>query len=297
MMDWYLFALISSLAGIGPFLIADYIKIRGFTLTLWTRIFVVLALLPVIFFFPAPSDPFFYVFLSCAGLAYFHYDVAYYDLAMKKGSGLTSRIKPLSIWVTFFLWSIITPSLLLSYIAQPLISTGILFSIGLGVYFALRLKKCEFSWSATVAMAPYMLLSGLGQSFGKLSIDRADEMVSGTIHYVFWTAGFITLMLIGLKTFFPNHTAKYSDEGSSFKTTYLLFGAMNGVILLIAGFSKYFAYWHVENPAYVSVFALLGPFWVLGLKKALGHKEPGDLIAGFGIVLSCILLVFFTRIL
>ncbi len=287
---WILFAFLQSLAGIGAYLIADFTRVRSFDLMFWNRIFGCVMLSPILLFIPPPTSASFYVLCLFTAAIYAIYDLVFLDMASQKGAGLPTRIAPLSAWATFILWLFINPSLMMKYIDNPLASFGIISSAVLCGYFALRLRKCLLTWEAMKKALPFIGLSALGAVFSKSAIDQTN-MISGTFYYLFMQAALVGAIYMFMKLFMPNTTSQYASGENIVRREFILAGFLSALCFISFGIFKISAFWSVENPAYVSVFGLLAPFWVFILKKILGKEEQGDILSGFGIVVGCICLV------
>jgi len=286
---WVLFALLQSLAGIGAYLIADFTRVRSFNLMFWNRVFGCLMLSPILLFIPPPTSTSFYVLCLFTAAIYAIYDLVFLDMASQKGAGLPTRIAPLSAWATFIIWLFINPSLLVKYVDNPLVSAGILASAVLCGYFALRLRKCILTWESMKKALPFIGLSAFGAVFSKSAIDQTN-MLSGIFYYLFMQATLVGGIYMFMKLFMPATTAKYSSGQRLVRKEFILAGFLSALCFLAFGIFKISAFWSVENPAYVSIFGLLAPFWVFVLKRILGKKEEGDILSGFGVVIGCICL-------
>lgn len=293
---WILFAFLQSLAGIGAYLIADFTRVRSFDLMFWNRVFGCVMLSPILLFIPPPTSLSFYVFCLFTAAIYSIYDLVFLDMASQKGAGLPTRIAPLSAWATFVLWLFINPSLIVKYLGNPLASAGIIASAILCGYFALRLRKCLLTWDSMKRAVPFIGLSALGAVFSKSAIDQTN-ILSGTFYYLFMQAALVGGVYMFMKLFMPMTTAKYSSGKTLVRKEFILAGFLSALCFLAFGVFKISAFWAVENPAYVSIFGLLAPFWVFLLKKALGKKEQGDIVSGFGVVVSCICLALCVNLL
>ena len=99
---------------------------------------------------------------------------------------------------------------------------------------------------------------------------------------------------------FKNKLMQRNDEDQCVQSSRLktiVVGFFAAMIFIFSMVSKNYAIWMVENPAYVSVFAMLAPFWLILIYKFMGRKEAADVKSGVILVLGCILLVICTKFL
>lgn len=293
---WILFALLQSFAGIATYLIADFTKLRGFDLMLWNRIFGFFFLLPILFLIPAPTSSLFYFLCFFTAGIYALYDLVFLDMATKKGAGLPTRIAPLSVWGTFILWCAIHPDTISQYIDNPTIALGIIGSAIFCGFCALRLRHCHFTWGTLKEVLPYVFLSACGAVLSKTAIDQ-ETMLSGTLYYLFMQAFLVSGIYIFMALSPFQFAKKYASGESLFRKKLIISGAASALFFVLFGVFKISAFWLVDNPAYVGIFGLLAPFWVYILKRILKKEEQGDILSGLGLVLGCIFLIVFTRIL
>ncbi len=293
---WIFFAVLAALSWAGNSLVNEYFQIRSLHLLFWMRLFVVLALIPVVLQFDPPTDPIFYLMLAGTVVCFAYADVIYFKKAADSGAGVVTRFEGLMVPIVFVFWILLDPMLMLRYLETPVRSAGILAALSGGVYFALRLRHCDFSFPVLKAMTPALLAGGMGVVFGKIAMSHSDYH-SGVWYYSFLQS-LSVLIVYAVVLGIPKISKRFAVEkleDSLFSKRTIIAAACIAIGWSIHVPSKYYAITDVENPAYVSVIGLTAPFWVLLIYRLLKRREDGDIMSGIGIVFCAILLIIFTQ--
>lgn len=297
---WAIFAGLFSFFTIINWLAGEFFPGNMLRFVFLMRLFTFIGSLPVLVILPWPDDPVFYISVVIGCCIFAYTDLVYYGLVSRDGSGVVSRMEPVSSWFLFFVWTLISPALLFSYIENPVRLVGIVLSLTGCVYFALRLRQCEISWSVLKRIFPAILLGVIGVSSSKIAMD-ASPLHSGIWYYVLLQSGVMVLIysiLFRLKTI-PTlgdlDIAERDIPQKLFTRRAVMFALLAVLGMLTAQPLKYYAISLAENPAYVTVFALLSPFWILLVYKALGRREGADILSGLGIVVCTAIMVMFTQ--
>ncbi|MAI61260.1 MAG: hypothetical protein CBB87_02075 [Micavibrio sp. TMED27] len=299
--SWIGFAFMLSVFSIITPLTAEYFPGRMMRLLFLMRVFACLFLLPFFFILDLapPSDPIFYICTISATLLFVYSDLVFFGLVAKSGAGVISRIEPLSAWFLFFGWTLVSPALLMNYISNPFQLTGLIFSLSLCVYFALRLKNCDVSWSALKRFAPILFVIVVATTLSKTAMNHSP-LYSGVFYYSLCqcsTAAFVLGALFKLRKIptLGDLDIPDSEIPERFVTwRSARYGILVGGGFVLSQISKYMAISLADNPAYVTVFGLLCPFWIMLFYRIIGKREEVDVLSGLGIVFSAALLVFFT---
>lgn len=294
---WVFFSLIMSFAMAGMFLVNEYFKASSLHMLFWMRLITLTILLPIIFFIPPPTDTIFYAGTITSALLFAYVDIMLIGLVAASGAGVVSRIEPLSVGLTFILWLLITPSLALDYIDQPIRGIGIVLSLSGALYFAMALRRCEITSQALKYLLPSILLIALGTLGAKIAMDHSPPL-SGVVYYAVIQCIIVLAAYIAILLFKPrvdwfrgvNITGQLKDRGV------ILGGICLSVTWLMGVPSKQYALSLVENPSYVTLFGLLSPVIILLIYRLVGRREEANVTAGLGIVACAALLIIFTRL-
>ena len=299
-LSWVIFAFGLSVFLVFEFLIKEYFPGRMLRLLFLMRLFSFIALLPVLVLIEPPTEILFYVGAIVAAILFGYSDLIVGGLMQKNGAGVVARVQPLSSWVLFFGWTALSPALLVDYIENPIRLLGIIAALTACVYFALRLKQCDVTWETMKRIAPSVMLVVVATIFSKMAMVHSG-FHSGVYYYALIQASFLMLFYLALFRFKSIPGLGDLDLAEEvpeklFTKRAVLFGLMAMVALLFAQISKYYAISLAENPAYVTMFGLLTPFWILIVYRAIGRRESADIWSGLGIVASAAALVFFTQL-
>lgn len=292
---WAVFALASAFLRSGSALIGEFSRVSSLHLMFWMRVVGFLLLLPVVFLVEWPGNPYYYLCVIATGFIFAFYDVLVFSLTARHGAGVVTRLEPLMVWGVFFLWVLVTPSLLLDYIQNPVRGGGVLLSILACVYFSLRLKKCTISMDALKILWPYILMASVGLVLSKTAMNLSP-FHSGILFYGFIQCAIalpIYVLLVSRNKFNLVGGEDFENRVTGRRTVF--FGVMTGLIWTIANIVKYYGITLAENPAYITVFGLTSPLWVLLVYKGIGRKEKAEIWPGLGIVASAAALIICTR--
>lgn len=284
-------------------LVNQYFKLPGQYPIFWSRVFVVAALAPVmIFAVDWPTRPDFYAAVLLTAVIALLSDTRVLNTTAKYGGGVTSRVLPYMVWVTFIMWMPIDPSQFTDYVEQPLRTAGILLSIGGGVWFSTRLNRCEITRAARAALIPALVGYSMNQVLNKYAM-TVSGFHSGVYSYMFiqsLAVAAIAGVYISFRKFRPlpevlpgaerDETDVSRNAAALFSRRVLAAGFFLGLGWFTHMVFKNYAMTLTPNPAYMTAITLTSPVWVIAIYKLIGYKEDADVLSGLGIVACAILL-------
>lgn len=290
-LDWWAHGLISSFCGAGFLLVNQQFKMRASTLMLWRGFGVALAYVPLAMMVPWPTNPVFYVATVTMGIIVSFFDKMCLESSAKFGAGVTSRLLPLGVWLTFFLYLFVDPTHARALLANPAQAGGIIGAMALGIGAIFFLRKDVVSVAAFKFMAPALVMVGLIDVINKIAMTSSPNPLSGAFVY-----GLIMSITIGVVTvvrrrFFEE---KRVDFMQSFARRVFKGGLLVVMFIVLGMINKNIAMFYTPNPAYVSVLALSSPLWIALYNKLTGHKDKANIWAGFLFVFSAALLILLT---
>lgn len=279
-MIWAFWALMHTLLYGSVNQINRYLQLKGTLLVRWRGLIPALMALPFLFFFPAPTDPVYY--LAClisGGMVYFH-DGTMYDVSARYGAQVAFRLRPLIIPCVFGLWLVLKPAQWEVMRTHPFEAAGLVACLFLIMLFLMRMAKCHISRAAFLDMLPVIFTGIVFDITNKTAMDHA-QFPSSTIYYVFIVSGFSflgSLVLAGRKAPSIIHEMGKIAPKAVPVTSIVIFSMI----------ARNLAMMHTPNPAYVSAIGLTAPFWIMIWMKLRGEKEEADWVSGTGLVLSVI---------
>lgn len=290
--DWWAHGLISSFCGAGFLLVNQHFKMRASTLMLWRGFGVALAYLPLAMAVLWPTNPVFYVATIATGVIVSFFDKLCIESSAKFGAGVTSRLLPLGVWLTFFMYLFVNPAHATHLLNNPASTLGILAAMAMGVGAMLFLRRDVVSRQAVLFLAPALVLAGFIDLFNKIAMGAAPDPLSGAFVY-----GLLMSFTIGIVTVIRRRF--FEEKKVDFKQTFargVYRGGLLVVMFIVAGMiNKNIAMFFTPNPAFVGVLALSAPLWIAFYNKLTGHRDKANVWAGMLFVLSAALLVLLTR--
>lgn len=277
---WFVLALSAAMMTTAVPLVQEKYRADGFALALWNKLFVAIMTLPILLYVGVPDDPLFYIYLAATAVIYSISDVVFFRSVPVVGSGVVTRLLPISVVATFFIWFLIEPDLWHEYMQQPYKLMAICLILLAFLYFAARLKKCHVSWQGVRLLWPVIIAACIGPVISKLALDRAGQ-VQAPLAYVCIQS---IMMVMCLSVFYRirkpiSHQVMFSKEAIR---TGIILAALAGVMI----FLKMKAYQLVDNPGFVSLVVFTDSLWVILVYRLIGKKETANIWAGLGIV-SC----------
>lgn len=255
----------------------------------WLRLFMLLICLPILCFIGWPTDPTFYVATFVTAFIWAYADLSSFRATEEFGAGSITRLIPLNVIVTFFMWIVIKPDVLHGYMDEPLRATGIFVAMLGAVFFAMRLQDHPVSRHAIRALGPVILMSGMGVVFAKIALDSAGmaSNSSAVFGYMAVQAFFMIIVFGALETFWQPVPRAVFTGRVAMQTGFLM-----GLNTIVHMAFKSYAYQLVDNPAYVSALILTTPLIVLLYYKLFKGQIVGNLKAGFMILLCVVIMVY-----
>lgn len=293
---WLFFAVVASISQAGLALVNEKFKVSPVHMLFWMRVILLIVLFPVALFITWPTDPLYYLFVAICAFIFAYSDLVRFGVVAKAGAGTVTRLDPLTVGITFVIWTVLSPSLLSSYMDYPVRAGCIVLSLVGSIYFALRLRRCVISRDALHQMTPVLVLGAFGIVIGKFAMMHAT-LVSGVIGYVFLQCVIVVVSYVVMMNVpYLARRLPHRDmlSGIRKKVVLLAGGWMAGAWLMHTPF-KWMAITVVENPAYVTMVGLTAPLWVILFYKMTGRKEKSDVWPGIGIIVCVAVLVMVTQ--
>ena len=289
--SWVLLALVATVTTAGMALISEFQKQPTIPRLFWLRLFSLIGVLPFSFFIQWPSDPAFYIYMMAISVLICGSDALYYDAAKNSGAGATTRIEPLSVLMTFVVWTLMTPVQMDHYIGHPLIGLGISACFAGAGYCALRLRHCAVSFPVMKKLAPVIVTMTFVSILGKKAMDAGGLPQDAAVAYLVVQVSFIVVFYGVSSVVAPARTGSLKPN-----RPLLLSALMMAICSVVHIASKNIAYTHVPNPAYVTIIGLTAPLMVVAAYRVIGKREEADIRAGLGIVVSAALLIALTKL-
>jgi len=262
----------------------QYFKQSGGAMVLVFRIIVAIILLPFMFYVEIPKTWTFYIALLIAASSGGMADIRTVNLVAKYGGGMVSRMRPLVIFLTFPLWFFFDNALFFKYLEHPAKSTAIVLALIGCAYFASRFKKCEINKAAIKDMLPALVAYSVASIASKIAAMQGGYQQI-VIPYLCIQSIMITPIIATYLAFTDKAQLKMKvilDKRMLQAAGSFAFFWMMAVALQVISLAN------VPNPAYYGAIGQLSPVIISLIYLAVGHKEKGDVVSGFGIVLCAV---------
>lgn len=291
---WALLGLAASLPNALVPLVQERLKTPSLPLVVGNKLFLVLIGAPILYFVGLPSAPLFYVYTALSAVLFAVNDLVYFRVVAQFGAGVVSRLLPISVIFTFFIWFAFDPDLLSKYLSQPWRSAATLAVICFAAYCAMRLRHCQVSWQAIKALWYVLFAATFGPILTKLALAELPAepggplalLAHGVVTYiVFQALGMVLLLSAWWAIRRPLPFAVLREPRTVMASLIL-------ALLACAIFGlKNLAFAVADNPAYVTTLLFTDAVWILGIYKVLGRKQDSDIWAGMGLVCCAAFLV------
>lgn len=271
-------------------LASEYSKQPTVPRLFWLRLISLVALAPFAVGISWPEDPLFYAYMVAISLLICGSDGLYYSAAKTHGAGVTTRIEPLSVPMTFVAWVLMSPDQLGLFYDRPLVGFGIALCFAVAGFCAWRLRRCPVSLPVLKRLSPVVFTMAGVAILGKMAMDAGGAPFDAAVAYIVIQCVFLVVFYAGVALIAPARTGSLAPTRALLASAGLMAACS---VTHIA--SKNIAYTYVDNPAYVIVICLAAPLVVAAFYRAMGRPDDSDVLAGFGIVISSIFLVILTR--
>ncbi len=287
---WPFFSLVAALFSAAMLLVNQYLKQPGHILVFWMRVVIVLVMTPFMTQVALPTDPVFYGIVLLTVFFGTGADIRSFNVSAQYGGGVVSRVQPLIVWVSFFLWFFFDPEIFWRYLAHPFNTAGIVLALLGCVWFASRLNKCRISRDALIQMLPALFGYALTTVLNKYAMNHGP--LTGVVFGYMYIQSVFAVVIIG-------GYAAWREKGDSVSvfwrtkimilTAFLAAAAWIGHMIF-----KNYAMVFVPNPSYQAAINLTTPVFIALFYLAVRHKEEADVKSGMGVVACAILLALLT---
>lgn len=280
-MSWVGLALGSAFtAAIMP-IMHEKIRAERLSMMFWLRAVMLLVALPVACVIGWPSEPGFYVTTFVTAFIWCYADLSSIRATEEFGAGVMTRLMPLNVLVTYFMWLALDRNTLAGALDVPLQSLGIFAALAGAVFFAMRLQKAPVAREHLRALGPVILMSGMGVVYAKIALG------SGVAHEAVFS--YMALQALFMMIIFGVLEAVWNPVPRAVFTgrVAMASGFLMGINTVAHMALKSYGYQMVANPAYISVVVLTTPLWVMLYYRLVKRQAVGDMKSGL-LLLLCV---------
>lgn len=295
---WVAFAVLSAVFSAALYLVNQYMRVPAYLLVFWMRVCIVLSLTPAMTMFPWPQSPKFYAGVALTVLFSTYGDIRTFDIAARYGGGVVSRLQPLVVWGSFFIWFLFDPAQVSRYAAHPLNSLGIVAALAGCVYFAMRMNRSAINRTAFLEMLPALGCYVATTVLNKYSLMQGP--VNGAVYgYMYVQSALAVFCAGGYAMWRLSHPlplrGDYSPPADVHPRAVLPLAVlmMTGAWLCSMIYKNY-AMVFTANPSYVAALGLMAPVFIALYYRVVGHEEKEETLSGFGIAACALALALLT---
>lgn len=296
---WAVFGMFGAFFSAGFYLVNQYLRQPGHLLVFWSRVLTALALVPLIGHLALPTSPVFYIAVSLTVVFSVFGDIRTFNASAVHGAGVVSRLMPLTVWGSFFVWFLFDPSLLVKYLNNPPLAFGICVALGACVFFAMRLNRDRVHRSVFIELLPALLAYTATTVLNKYAMNHGP-LIGAVFAYMFVQSslaavltGFYALWRLRMPTA-PRITPELAARGFSPASALAVASVMMAAVWIAHMVYKNSAMAYVSSPAYVAALGLTAPVFISLYYRLTGHREEGDVLSGYGVVFCALALVVLT---
>jgi len=264
---WFIFALLTSLLYSIYHICNQESKLKAEIFIIYRGFFAALVATPLIMIYHHIFPWQFYAIVLFQGVTISYMDIKYFHAFHKFGAETVNAIKPLTVLITFTLWLLLVPTMISTYLANPLRSVTIIAALSAIIYAVMNYRRQKIGKESLKSIIPLLFLSSIIDISNKIIMEYAEgHLLTLTFHRVAltgWIIGFINLFLsyrqnIKLKELYD---FKNIRQGSFI------------LILMLSMISINFAMYYTPNPAYTSAISYLSVVWIMLINKFIPYSH------------------------
>ena len=254
---WVLFAFLTSVCNAVYYIFNQNSKLEPSHFMVYRGYFLAVAATPVALISGNTFDWPFYVIALLQGVVISYSDFKYFQAFGKFGAENVTAVNPLTVIITFFMWLLYQPKMVVFYMATPVKSCFIILSIGLMVLSVIKYRAQPIGLDCFKFLLPILVLVSLIDISNKIVMQYAGEhLFVATINRVAITGWVIgTINLVAGK----RHNLRTEDlinVNNLKKGSFILLLALSMITL---NYSMYYAL----NPAYTTSIIYLSVVWIM----------------------------------
>jgi hypothetical protein len=284
---WAVWSVLAAWAYCGSLEINKHYKIEGLTLVFLRSLFASIYLLFLFPFMEFSADKNYYIAaLLVGGMSVIGMRIQL-NLASQHNGRVAALSQPIMIILSFVIWLFIDSNELEKVMTDYKYTIGILLSFILMVISLQFMRKNDASWRVFLAVLPVGILYAIITILSKLMLDTGESSFGIALSWVWLGNVMVALVslplvlhkkLLDINIFVSKVTFRSSLAGSFMHT-------ICWILISLAFISA-------PNPSYPHVFSAMAPLWFAIYYKMTKQKDKISPLAGFGLAISSIILLF-----
>ena len=264
---WLIFALITSMLYAVYHICNQESKLKAEIFIIYRGFLAALAATPfaLVYHYIFPWQ--FYAIVLFQGITISYMDYKYFQAFHKFGAENVNSIRPLTVMVTFILWLVIEPSIVVRYLENPLRSIIIIASLTGIIYAVMNYRQKKIGRESLKFVLPLLFLSSIIDISNKIITEYAEgHLLALTFHRVAFTG-----WIIGCVNLFLNRRQNIKlKELIDFKN--ICRGSFI-LLLVLSMITINFAMHYTVHPAYTSAVTYLSVIWIILINKFMDYSN------------------------
>jgi len=266
-----------------------HLRLESYVLNFWHGLASVILLAPALLVIDWPSAHSFYLTAFFAGGVSAIACVVQFHLAARHNGRVAAMFMPVEAFAMFFLWVVLKPALIDSYMASPATTAMIGGSMALATISILFLRQNDIGWKTFWSVVPIGLLYAMAGVLGKNVLD-GGAFWSSVLAYTFVFYVSLTVLMFFALAFFRKDVLH-----EVFSTRVARGGFLAAIFSVVSCIGIFGGFYLAENPGYVAIALMLVPAVLMVWHRLIGVRDDASPIAGMGLVIAGALLVWATR--
>jgi len=283
---WIVLAGLSGMAFAGYMLVNQHYRLDARALLLW-RYFGVAAVMGLFLPFATLPQPGFWLLIVPLSMIFSIGDRYLFRSAATFGAGVTSRVLPTSVFISFGGWFLLHPEALDPLLAEPWSLIGVAAALSGLVLGGVFLRRDAVSREAMIALAPMVLVAGTVDLLNKSTMAETSGLVSGVLWY-----GAVGSGLGGVWQLLAIVLLDRRFDWSTVAAPRMVQAGWLIVLVTVALMStRCAAMLLTPNPGYVAGLMLTASLWVMVYNRLRGVPDSSPVLPGLGIVAAAAVLI------
>ena len=184
-------------------LLNQQMKLRADLMIAWRGFILASVFMPIGLFLELPAAPGYYMAVVAVGFAACFTDMRVLRATAEVGGGPVSRLMPISVWVSFGLWTALDSGYRDNLVAEPFRGLGVLGCLVLCVLAVSMLRKDRVSQQALPLIIPIIIGGAIIDNLNKFAMSFAepDHLLDAALGYI-WLQNMTIAVIMGSRMVF-----------------------------------------------------------------------------------------------
>lgn len=259
---WLIYALLTGWIYAAYYMFNQDSKLKADLFIIYRGFLPALVATPLALFFHHTFAWQFYAIVLFQGISIAYIDYNYFLSFHKFGAENVNAVKPLTLCITFVLWLIFQPSMILEYANEPLRTLIIILALAAMIFAIIKYRHQKIGKQCLKEILPLLFISSSIDISNKIIMDyaQADHLLILTFHRVAFT-GWIVAIINLLMNFKNKDGLIEAIKWQNIRKSGFI------VLLVLSMITTNLAMHYTPNPAYSSAIMHLSLIWIILINK------------------------------